>query len=177
MSFTDDKLQIVQWTMAMAPYHPIALQTVLRVFHSTARAADWAQDRKYIFESLARAGNFSEATKLLSSTVVDEPKDGGAVGIIEWTGPGVWTDSALSYLYIRYGLKWTDLRRLQSPLRVGDVVILPVTGFSPGVGQFGAHAANRKSFWVVLTVDIQAMVWHQFRGSWKDDQDQSPMVF
>ena len=30
-----------------------------------------------------------------------------------------------SYLNVRYGLVWTDLKDLQVPLRVGDVVILP----------------------------------------------------
>ena len=30
-----------------------------------------------------------------------------------------------SYLNVRYGLVWTDLKGLQVPLRVGDVVILP----------------------------------------------------
>jgi hypothetical protein len=30
-----------------------------------------------------------------------------------------------SYLNVRYGLIWTDLKNLQVPLRVGDVVILP----------------------------------------------------
>lgn len=52
---------------------------------------------------------------------------------------------------------WTDLKGLREPLRVGDVVILPVTGFSPGVGNFGSE-----SRW-----DSQAMVEHNFEGSWK----------
>ena len=30
-----------------------------------------------------------------------------------------------SYLNVRYGLVWTDLKDLRVPLRVGDVVILP----------------------------------------------------
>jgi hypothetical protein len=31
------------------------------------------------------------------------------------------------YLNVHYGLVWTDLKDLQVPLRVGDVVILPGT--------------------------------------------------
>lgn len=30
-----------------------------------------------------------------------------------------------SYLRVKYGVLWTDLRNLDAPLRVGDVVILP----------------------------------------------------
>lgn len=77
-----------------------------------------------------------------------------------------------SYLRVRYGMLWTDLKDIRQPLRVGDVVILPgelilplaspcnvkvqgergqadslasVTGFSPGVGNFGSQAAWRES--------------------------------
>ena len=68
------------------------------------------------------------------------------------------------YLRVRYGMVWTDLRNLKRPMRVGDIVILPgernvrrtrsistpddssvVTGFSPGVGNFGAENVWRES--------------------------------
>ncbi len=44
----------------------------------------------------------------------------------------------LRYLRVRYGMQWPDLRNLRKAIRVGEVLILPVTGFSPGVGNFGA---------------------------------------
>jgi alpha 1,6-mannosyltransferase len=44
---------------------------------------------------------------------------------------------------------------------VGDVVVLPVTGFSPGGGNFGAGDVD----------DPQAMVQHLFRGSWKEEEE------
>lgn len=81
---------------------------------------------------------------------------------------------------------WTDLKNLREPLRIGDVVILPgrfkwwhrlttVTGFSPGVGNFGAEDVWREcSDGVVfrsLTLDHQAMVEHRFKGSWKAKEE------
>jgi alpha 1,6-mannosyltransferase len=51
-----------------------------------------------------------------------------------------------SYLRVKYGLLWTDLKDIREPLRIGDVVVLPVTGFSPGVGNFGAQPAWRELF-------------------------------
>jgi hypothetical protein len=30
-----------------------------------------------------------------------------------------------SYLRVKYGMLWTDLKDLRVPLRVGDVIILP----------------------------------------------------
>ena len=84
------------------------------------------------------------------------------------------------------------MRALEEPLRIGDVVILPgmspsvtreciqlmtVTGFSPGVGNFGSKQPWGE--WTVAEIrgvhadiaDSQAMVQHGFRGSWKSDKD------
>lgn len=44
---------------------------------------------------------------------------------------GLFSDAVLAYLDARYGIKWPVLRSLTSPLRIGEVLILPITGFSP----------------------------------------------
>lgn len=36
------------------------------------------------------------------------------------------------FLLARYGVTWHRLRNLDHPLRIGDVLILPITAFSPG---------------------------------------------
>ncbi|KAL7422723.1 hypothetical protein Q5752_002015 [Cryptotrichosporon argae] len=154
-------IQIAQWTMALAPAHPIAMGAVLRVLHSTADAADWAAARWAEIKALRADGRYDDADRLEAVTVMHEPKEGGPVGVMAWTGPGVWTDAVLTYLRTKYGVQWTELRGIREPLRIGDVVVLPVTGFSPGVGNFGAGHRN----------DVQAMVQHGFRGSWKDKHD------
>ncbi|WWD20536.1 hypothetical protein CI109_105012 [Kwoniella shandongensis] len=153
-------MQIVQWTMASAPDHPIALQACLRILHSTATAIDWAHENKRIINILKDQGRYEDAKDLASVGILNEPKNGGPVGVMAWTGPGVWTDAVLGYLRVKYGLLWTDLRGIQEPLRIGDVVILPVTGFSPGVGNFGSQ----------LPWHDEAMVEHRFAGSWKNGQ-------
>lgn len=70
-------------------------------------------------------------------------------------------------------------------MRIGDVVILPVTGFSPGVGLFGAKTPWGEfsplasiTFCEIVSLadchpdsviaDEQAMVEHLFAGSWKN---------
>lgn len=131
-------LQFCQWTMAAAPNHPITLSAVLRVLHASATANEWARVRWSWIKGLRSTGEWDKANDFFKSNVLSTPSDGGPVGVMDWTGPGVWTDSVLSYLSVNYGVKWTDLREIRHPLRIGDVVILPVTGFSPGVGQFGA---------------------------------------
>lgn len=152
-------LQIVQWTMASAPHHPITLSALLRIVHRTASAAEWAQDHWRDIQFALHNNDTDRAMEMMKTTALSEPSAGGPVGIMDWTGPGIWTDAVLQYLAARYGCQWTDLRGLDKPLRVGDVIVLPVTGFSPEVGQFGSQSRD----------DPQAMVWHYFRGSWKAD--------
>jgi len=142
--------------MASAPFHPIALQSVLRVLHATATAADWARTRtrraaeltKHLHAmtpgSQAYDDTKAEIDGLVGSNLLALKKDGGPVGILDWTGPGVWTDATVNYLEVKYGVKWTDLRELSAPMRVGEVLVLPVTGFSPGIGQFGAGDIHRE---------------------------------
>lgn len=111
--------------------------------------SDSAQDKSVPEDSGAESTNTEEtitalkaAQEAMKINALSEPKSGGPLGIVNWTGPGVWTDAVLIYLKARYGVKWTDLRGLERPLRVGDVVVLPVTGFSPGVGNFGAKSVG-----------------------------------
>lgn len=133
--------------MASAPYHPIALAAVMRMVHQTAKAADWAAARWDKVLALRQAGKWEAADKLVETHVLKNPKDGGPIGIMNWSGPGVWTDAVLNYLRVRYGVRWVDLRGLTEPLRIGDVVVLPVTGFSPGVGNFGSQLPTGEWAW------------------------------
>lgn len=163
--------------MAAAPYHPVSLSALLRVTHATANAVTWAHDHAWKVKSLKELGRYEDAETVAKVNVLDEPRHGGPLGVMKWTGPSVWTDAVIGYLRAKYGLIWPDLKDLKQPLRVGDVVILPVTGFSPGVGNFGAGWPWGEfacllwvSEWTLAHIrsDAQAMVEHKFAGSWKD---------
>ena len=131
------------------------LSAILRILHSTAKAVDWTHTHADHLQQYKDQGkSASEAYKELTGVnVLDEPSMGGAVGVMDWTGPGLFTDAVMrlvvlsgplfrglqssscdevssrwlmcSYLNVRYGMVWTDLKDLRVPLRVGDVVILP----------------------------------------------------
>ncbi|CUA72425.1 alpha 1,6-mannosyltransferase [Rhizoctonia solani] len=140
-------LQIVQWTFAAAPLHPILIDTVRRVHHVTA-----------VVEAGKAKNETSDATKSKEHWVGGELlRNDGTVSIMEWTGPGVFTDSVIRYLAAEHNITWPALKNLRKPLRIRDAVVLPVTGFSPGVGMFGAGESSNE----------QAMVQHLFAGSWK----------
>jgi alpha 1,6-mannosyltransferase len=126
------------------------ISAILRVLRNTATAIDFAQSHYTNYTSaLEEASTSAEHRERLERlgeiNVLTEPIDGGPLGVINWTGPSVFTDSVLSYLLARYGMVWQDLKDLRRPLRVGDVLILPVTAFSPGVGNFGAGSVVGKS--------------------------------
>jgi mannosyltransferase OCH1-like enzyme len=118
------QLQIVQWTIAAAPGHPILHQIVQKI-------AD-------ISPSMTR------------KTITDEQ-------ILEWTGPGVWTDVISDYLLAKYKFSLSYLKNLKEPKLIGDIYILPITGFSPGLNRMGSKSIN----------DLQAKVRHLFAGSWR----------
>lgn len=88
-------MQIVQWTMASAPHHPISLDALLRITHATAEAVDWAHEHMKEIKDLRDSGRYGDSNKLLETDVLSNPKDGGPIGVMAWTGPGVWTDAVL----------------------------------------------------------------------------------
>lgn len=56
---------------------------------------------------------------------------------------------------------WEFFAFLRNPALVDDVMVLPITSFSPGVGQMEAGPTD----------DPMALVEHLFSGSWKDEAD------
>jgi alpha 1,6-mannosyltransferase len=69
--------------------------------------------------------------------------------VMEFTRPGIWTDTSFTYLNIYQLLDdsttsspslltWQLFTKLREWTKVLDVVILPITFFSPGVGHMGS---------------------------------------
>ena len=69
---------------------------MLRIVHATAEAIDWVHEHVRRIKILNDQGKYEEANEMRKVTVLNEPKDGGPLGIMAWTGPGVWTDAVLS---------------------------------------------------------------------------------
>ncbi|CAD6575672.1 MAG: membrane-bound alpha-1,6- mannosyltransferase Initiation-specific [Tremellales sp. Tagirdzhanova-0007] len=150
-------LGICQWTISSAPSHPIFLDAVRRVVNSTRIVEAWENLRAQNISRIEKArppGWQYQVTQLLSM------RRSRAMNVMEWTGPGLFTDAVLAFLLTRYHVTWHRLRGLDHPLRVGDVMILPITAFSPG-GEPDFRAETSES--------PQANVVHGFRASWKQE--------
>ena len=128
------RIQFCQWTIQSKPGHPVLREIV---------------------------------TKITLETL--EKKKSGALksfkgkNVIEFTGPAVWTDTIFDYMNDeRYfdmstgkgNITWRDFTGMTASKRVGDVVVLPITSFSPGVQQMGAGDYD----------DPMAFVKHEFEG-------------
>ena len=128
------RIQFCQWTVQSKPGHPVLREVVMRITDETLK-------RK-------REGSLKN--------VVDK-------NVIEFTGPALWTDIIFEYFNdARFfdmkgsagAIDWQNFTGMETSKRVGDVVVLPITSFSPGVQQMGAGDYD----------DPMAFVRHDFEG-------------
>jgi alpha 1,6-mannosyltransferase len=128
------RIQFCQWTIQSKPGHPILREIIVRVVEETLRRKHAGKLRKL-----------------------------GDSEVIEFTGPAVWTDVIFEYFNDpRFfdmasspgKIDFRNFTGMEVPKRVGDVIVLPITSFSPGVGQMGAKDYD----------DPMAFVKHDFEG-------------
>jgi alpha 1,6-mannosyltransferase len=131
------RIQFCQWTIMSKPGHPVLVDIVASITEET-----------------------------LKRKAQDELRPALMKSVMEFTGPGVWTDSIFTYLNITQLLdesptpssslvSWQIFANLREPMKVSDVLILPITSFSPGVGHMGSGS----------TGDRLAFVSHGFSGN------------
>ncbi|ANB11907.1 Hoc1p [Sugiyamaella lignohabitans] len=136
------RIQFCQWTIQSKPGHPVLREIVAKITETTL------QKKK-------------ENRLQLPST-----KDRGSE-VMDWTGPGVWTDSVFGYFNdpvksgLYYPVTWSNFTGMDQPKAVSDVLVLPITSFSPGIETMGAGGDN----------DPLAFVKHHFEGSWKPEDE------
>ncbi|MCJ1225157.1 membrane-bound alpha-1,6- mannosyltransferase Initiation-specific [Toensbergia leucococca] len=136
------RIQFCQWTIQAKPGHPALRDVVATITEDVLR--------------MKKAG-------ILSMKKMDK-------SIVEFTGPAVWTDAIMNffnnpdYYKMDQGMKnitWEHFTGMETAKKVGDVVVLPITSFSPGVQQMGAKEDD----------DPMAFVKHDFSGSWKPENE------
>ena len=129
------RVQFCQWTIQSKPGHPVLRDMVAMIVEETLQ--------------MKKANHISAGT--MEKTVV------------EFTGPAAWTDAVFRYFnnpeYFNIdpaarNITYTDFSGIVAHKKVGDVVVLPITSFSPGVMQMGAGDID----------DPMAFVKHNFGG-------------
>ena len=128
------RVQLCQWTIQAKPGHPVLVDVVANITGETLKR---------------------KAEGRLNPSTIGS--------IVEFTGPALWTDAIFRYLndptYFDMrtstgNITWHQFTGMTTAKRVGDVVILPITSFSPGIGHMGAGPDD----------DPMAFVKHTFDG-------------
>lgn len=128
------RIQFCQWTIQAKAGHPVLVEIVANITQQTLKKKNSGQLR------LVKDKN-----------------------VIEFTGPALWTDIIFDYMndekYFDMttgngNITWREFTGMTAPKKIGDVIVLPITSFSPGVGQMGAGDEE----------DPMAFVKHTFEG-------------
>jgi alpha 1,6-mannosyltransferase len=128
------RIQFCQWTIQSKPGHPVLREIVANITIETLKKKEAGTLKRFKDDS-----------------------------VIEFTGPAVWTDVIFDFLNDeRYfdmtsskaNITWKDFTGMTESRKIGDVVILPITSFSPGVQQMGAEDYDHP----------MAFVRHDFEG-------------
>lgn len=91
--------------------------------------------------------------------------------VIELTGPGPWTD-AVFWSWKAHEVDWQDLREFGDRGRIiGDELVLPITAFSPGLGE--VLITNYGNMGSKPIRDKDARVQHTWDSSWRRSDDGS----
>jgi alpha 1,6-mannosyltransferase len=128
------RIQFCQWTIQAKPGHPVLREIVANITQETLlRKAEGRLTKDY-------------------------------KSIVEFTGPALWTDIILNFFndpdYFdmstsKGNITWQHFTGMTSAKKVGDVVILPITSFSPGIRTMNAGEDD----------DPMAFVKHNFEGT------------
>jgi alpha 1,6-mannosyltransferase len=94
--------------------------------------------------------NIAKQTKKLIGTKLSIPI------VLDWTGPGIWSDTIFGYLKDTYNIESRTVSKLQYGRLVGDVYFLPIPAFDPR-----PHNTDGKG-----KEHPQALVVHHFQSSW-----------
>jgi len=128
------RIQFCQWTIQSKPGHPVLVDIVAAITEETLRR------------------------KAVGQLTIKQTKS-----VIEFTGPAIWTDTIFRFFNnaeffdmstSKGNITYEHFTGMTQPKKVGDVMVLPITSFSPGVGQMNAGEVD----------DPMAFVKHNFEG-------------
>ena len=127
------RIQFCQWTIQSKPGHPVLVDIVASITEETLQLRELGELNKQKMKS-----------------------------VMDFTGPGIWTDTIFRYfndaayfdMSKTRNTTWRQFANLTRAVKMGDVVVLPITSFSPGVGHMGAGSVSHP----------MAFVRHAFKG-------------
>lgn len=160
------RIQFCQWTIQAKPGHPVLREIVARITEETLarrKVGAGGYDQKSVVDLTGPAiwtdtvfGYFND------KRYFDVPNStlpaGGDFGVGSGTEIGMETVDGRA-LQSNHTVSWRNFTGITTQKLLGDVVVLPITCFSPGIRTMGAGEDD----------DPMAFVKHLFEGSWKPE--------
>lgn len=173
------RIQFIQWTIVGKRGHPLLREIIIRIVNETLRKQKMGVLNK--IEGKDNGGDIMQWTGpgIFTDTVFDYINnvysngnygDGFGIGSNNWLKlkkfklkkPDI-NENGLPNNDDKMFYNWSKFTGLKEPVSINenDVLILPITSFSPGVGQMGSKSVQ----------DKLAFVKHNFEGSWKPEDE------
>lgn len=167
------RIQFVQWTIVGKKGHPFLRELIARVVEETFRKE--SMHRLKSIEGKDEGGDVMSWTGpgIFTDTMFDylnnvltngEYGDGFGIGTKYWNEGSRYNlkhqevdDEGLPLNANQMEINYKKFTGLVEPIVYDDIVVLPITSFSPGVGQMGSKSPTHPL----------AFVLHNFQGSWK----------
>ncbi|KAE8168137.1 putative deacetylase LmbE-like domain-containing protein [Aspergillus tamarii] len=137
-----EPVQLTQWSLAAAPGHPISQTFLDRLSTNLKNTTSKKTHQKHSQEKQAALNSIDP---------------------LLLTGPAAFTAAVKEWLATTTGLRWNALSGLEDGGQskvVGDILVLPITGFSPGRGIYGNMGSKSVD-------DPSARLFHHAQGSWR----------
>lgn len=169
------RIQFVQWTLMGKRGHPLLRELIARIVEETLRrrkmgtlnkieGKDWGGDVMH----WTGPGVFTDvALDYMNNVQSPSYGTGFGVGSTYWVKNRLWgkgkqvDEKGMPLHEKEMAVNWETFTGMSRPGMVDDVMVLPITGFSPGVGQMGARKET----------DPLAFVRHTFSGTWKPEEE------
>lgn len=155
------RIQFCQWTIQAKPGHPVLREIVARITEETLLRKRKGELTKYDQKEVVDLTGPAIWTDTVFRYFNDphyydlgnKTKTAGITGVGVGTSIGTTTQDGRA-MQDNGTITWRDFTGIKSQRLLGDVVVLPITCFSPGVRQMGAGEDD----------DPMAFVKHMFDG-------------
>ncbi|OAA62775.1 glycosyltransferase family 32 protein [Niveomyces insectorum RCEF 264] len=148
-------VQLTQWAIAAAPQHP-----VLEQFMDHVRAEVDKIDKVAAAADGTATDDHNDHSDHSDAVVAAQVHHADP---LTRTGPAAITMAVSTYLETNNGLRWNAVTGCKDGGKakiVGDVLVFPITGFSPGRGTYGNMGSKP-------VTDPDARLQHHAQGSWR----------
>lgn len=172
------RIQFVQWTIMGKKGHPMLRELIARIVEETLRKESMGKlrrvegkDKGDDIMNWTGPGIFTDTVFDYMNNILPGSQTGSGFGIgskvykdgQKWKLKGMkeLDQNNMPKYSSQMEINWETFTGMEYPGIVDDIMVLPITSFSPGVGQMGSRSESHSL----------AFVKHLFEGTWKPESE------